>query len=592
MTKDSRKDQSSEKPKRKKLFSIRNIIVLLLVVAVAAVVGNKLGLLDRLPFIGTKTAPVAHPAAETPEGAQPAASEPEAAPSGAGSLMIADVMNRHFVAVRESDTAEHAVEMLKNRENAPQVVFVIDAQGRLVGACSPAKLLVAPQGERVGDLMEREVEAVEASAGVNTVRKTLELADGAPVPVVNKAGILIGAVSAADLGSRAMAKAGEHSGQAAGMHVSAAPVHEGKKPAAAMHAAPEDEGHAVKTAEAAPAATGGEGHAEESAAGTHATAGQQHTAAAGAHGASQAQHATPAEKMQGHQQPEGGGHGASAETAAHGTAAAGAAHAAAAAADAHGTAPASNLPRGVAFVNAMIQPLQYELEDRWWGWRPNDILDFTDNVNNFQLGVLEATRRAAVALAERISRTGTIEAFDVNVQNAMNWLMVKSDRYWLPSPEYKYKAAIEELEKYRDRLMRGEASFYTRQDNLIPLLVAFKDLLGSCEENLVKPREEDGSPVSYFKADDYFYYAQGVVSAMGSMLEAVAIDFHDTIQGRRGSEELHHAIHWYQEAMKIDPWLVLDSSYSSIFANHRANLAGPISHLRFHLGVLITTLST
>ncbi len=583
MTKDSRKDQSSQKPKRKKLFSIRNIIVLLLVVAVAAVVGNKLGLLDRLPFIGAKTAPVAHPAAETPEGGQTAASEPDAAPSGAGSLMIADVMNRHFVAVKESDTAEHAVEMLRDRENAPQAVFVIDAQGRLVGTCSPAKLLVAPQGKRVGDLMEREIEAVEASAGVSSVRKTLEIAEGVPLPVVNKAGILIGAVSAADLAGRAMAKAGEHAAQAGGMHALAAPAREGKKPAAAMHAAAEGEGHAMKTAEAAPAAAGGEGHVKESAAGTHATAGQQPTAAADAHGASRAQHAAPAEKMQGHQQPEGGGHGASAETTAHGAAAAG---------GVHGTAPASNLPRGVAFVNAMILPLQYELEDRWWGWRPNDILDFTDNVNNFQLGVLEATRRAAVALAERISRTGTIEAFDVNVQNAMNWLMVKSDRYWLPSPEYKYKAAIEELEKYRDRLMRGEASFYTRQDNLIPLLVAFKDLLGSCEENLVKSKEEDGSPVSYFKADDYFYYAQGVVSAMGTMLEAVAIDFHDTIQGRRGSEELHHAIHWYQEAMKINPWLVLDSSYSSIFANHRANLAGPISHIRFHLGVLITTLST
>ena len=44
--------------------------------------------------------------------------------------------------------------------------------------------------------------------------------------------------------------------------------------------------------------------------------------------------------------------------------------------------------------------------------------------------------------------------------------------------------------------------------------------------------------------------------------------------------------------MKIQPWLILDSSYSSIFANHRVNLAGPISHIRFHLGVLITTLST
>ncbi len=574
MTKDSHRDQSSEKPRRKKLFSIRNIIVLLLVVAVAAVVGNKLGLLDRIPFVGPKTAPEKHLAAEAPQGPVQAAPESGAGSHTAEGAMVSDVMNRHFVAVKDSDTAGHAVEILKDRQKAPQVIFVTDARGRLVGTCSTSRLLVAPQDERVGDLMESAIEAVEASAGVAVVRKALEIAQGAPLPVVNKAGILIGVVSAAELEGGTTDKTAGHVPRAGDMHATAAPDHGGKKMTGAMHGAAAGEGHAKKMAEATHPAAAGESHAKAPAEGAHAAAGQEHAPTPDAHGSSQAQRTAQAETMQGHQPAEGGGPGTAAETAA------------------HGAAPASNLPKGVAFVNAMIQPLQYELEDRWWGWRPNDILDFTDNVNNFQLGVLEATRRAAVALAERISRTGTIEAFDVNVQNAMNWLMVKSDRYWLPSPEYKYKAAIEELGKYRDRLMRGEASFYTRQDNLIPLLVAFKDLLGSCEENLVKSKEEDGSPVSYFRADDYFYYAQGVVSAMGSMLEAVAIDFHDTIQGRRGSGELHHAIHWYQEAIRIKPWLILDSSYSSIFANHRANLAGPISHMRFHLGVLITTLST
>jgi hypothetical protein len=41
-------------------------------------------------------------------------------------------------------------------------------------------------------------------------------------------------------------------------------------------------------------------------------------------------------------------------------------------------------PKGVAFVEAAIKPLNYELEERWWGWRPNDIIDLTDNVNNFR----------------------------------------------------------------------------------------------------------------------------------------------------------------------------------------------------------------
>ncbi len=249
-------------------------------------------------------------------------------------------------------------------------------------------------------------------------------------------------------------------------------------------------------------------------------------------------------------------------------------------------------PPGVTFVEATIRPLHYELYERFWGWRPNDILDFTDNINNFQLGVLEVTRRTAVVLSERISRTGTNDALDPNLENAMNWFMIKADRYWFPSAESKFKEGLKELDKYKEKLMEGKASFYTRSDNLIPLLSSFEDLLGSCDENLVKAFEEDGSPVSYFKADDYIYYARGVASTMLSILEAVNHDFISILESRHGTELLHHAIESCKRAVEIDPLLVFNSDLDGIFANHRANMAAPISHARFYLGQLIKTLST
>jgi len=246
----------------------------------------------------------------------------------------------------------------------------------------------------------------------------------------------------------------------------------------------------------------------------------------------------------------------------------------------------------MAFVDAVIKPLDDELTQRFYGWRPNDILNFTDNVNNFQLGVLEVTRRTAVILAERISRTGSTASFDRNLQNAMNWFMIKADRYWFPSAESKYKAGLKEIRTYFYRLEKGEAQFYTRTDNLIPLLMAYQDLLGSCDENLVKSHEDDGTLVSYFKSDDYFFYAQGVASAMVTMLEGIATDFHVMVNRRGGMEELHHAIESCHHAIEIDPWLILNSELSSLFANHRLNMAAPISHARFYLGVLIKALST
>lgn len=249
-------------------------------------------------------------------------------------------------------------------------------------------------------------------------------------------------------------------------------------------------------------------------------------------------------------------------------------------------------PAGVAFVEAVIQPIDYELNQRFWGWRPNDILNVTDNINQFQLGTLEVTRRSVVQLAERISRTGSTDAFNRNLENAMNWLMIKADSYWFPSPETKYKESLAELEDYKKSLMADKASFYTRADNLIPLLAAYEDLLGSCDENLVKFKEADGSTVGFFKADNYFYYAKGVANAMANILEAVNRDFSATLDSRHGTELLHHAIVSCRLAASLDPWIVTNASLDGILANHRANMAAPISHARYFIGQLIKTLST
>ena len=248
---------------------------------------------------------------------------------------------------------------------------------------------------------------------------------------------------------------------------------------------------------------------------------------------------------------------------------------------------------GVAFVTATIQPLSYELNDRFWGWRPNDILNFTDNVNNFQLGVLEVTRRTTVTLTERLSRTGSVESLNKNLERAMDWLMTKPERYWFPSPESSYADALAEITAYKNILENGGAVFYARADTLLPLLTTYENLLGSCDENLIKTKESNGEPINWSRIDDYFYYAKGVASALETILEAVMEDFQSTLETRHGVEILHHAIVSCQRATEIEPWFfVTDSDYSGVLANHRANMAAPISHARFYIGVLISVLST
>ena len=260
--------------------------------------------------------------------------------------------------------------------------------------------------------------------------------------------------------------------------------------------------------------------------------------------------------------------------------------------DTAGAAGSKPRTRGLAFVNAAVKPMEYELKERFMGWRPNDIVQPTDNINNFQLGVLEVTRRTAVMLAERLSRTGTTDIMDPNLEQAMNWFMVKADSFMFPSAEQKYQEGIDEMRAYGRKLARGEARFFTRSDNIIPLFKTYADVLGGCDENLVKSHEKDGSRVSTFAADDYFFYAKGVASTMLVILEAVAEDFHETLETRGSADTLHHAIESCHHAANLDPLIILESDLDGIFANHRANMAAHISHARFYLDVLVNALST
>jgi CBS domain-containing protein len=446
------------------------------------------------------------------------------------------IMTPDFIALDKTLTAQEAVEHLREKHHdikQPVHLFVVDEHGKLLGTLSMEQLMFAASDSPLEDFMDSDVMSVKTGLSNEKVKNLTDRHHLQTIPVVDNTNRLVGIVKADQvihLAKKETAKTAIH-----------APAH--REPAESVTHAP---------APAPKAATKKPEHAlpsphKKTAAPSHAAPTHKETAVPG--------HAAPT----------------------------------------HGLAEVAETkpkPKGVAFVEATIKPLSYELNERFWGWRVNDILDFTDNVNNFQLGVLEVTRRTAVSLTERISRTGTTAAFDRNLENAMNWFMIKSDRYWFPSPEAKYKAGLDELKKYKEKLEIGEARFHTRTDNLIPLLMSYEDLLGSCEENLVKAKEDDGSTVSFFKADDYFYYAQGIASAMGTILHAVLEDFLITVESRRGAEVLHHAIESCHHAAEIDPLLITNSSLSGILANHRANLAAPMSHARFYINVLIKTLST
>jgi hypothetical protein len=259
-------------------------------------------------------------------------------------------------------------------------------------------------------------------------------------------------------------------------------------------------------------------------------------------------------------------------------------------------APPTPKVKGITFTQALAKIIDEQVNKSLFGWRPNTIIfgkmGLTDDVNNLQLGVLEVARRTAIVLNENMTRFAVTESHNIQVNEAMNFLMVSPDKYWFPSASGKYREAIQDLETYAEDLRLGRSHFYPRVDNLIALLSNYRDILGSCYYNLVKDTEADGSPVSWFKTDDYFYFSSGVALSMAEMLEAVTEDFHDELQKKNTHKLLEDAIHALHTAANLSPWVVTNGAKDGILANHRANMSTYIGEAEHIVATLQNVLAT
>ncbi|MBC7357998.1 MAG: DUF2333 family protein [Desulfacinum sp.] len=260
----------------------------------------------------------------------------------------------------------------------------------------------------------------------------------------------------------------------------------------------------------------------------------------------------------------------------------------------HGEGEGVHLPEisptpGVTFVETMINLMEHELNGRFLGWRPNDLIlgRFTDNINNYQLGVLEAMRFTTLRLKDSLTRMGEADTYDRDLENALNLFMNKATLFWFPSAESSYSEAVEHLRKFLEKLKTGRRSFYYRVDNFMSLITSYGDLLGNVNKSLIIDRHGDGSPVSFFEVDDYFYYAKGVAHVMYEVLKVARVGFKDqlvTIDAVDIMDEILHELHRVEE---MDPWIVLDGDLDGFIANHRANINAPLSEVA-HLFAIIS----
>jgi hypothetical protein len=247
----------------------------------------------------------------------------------------------------------------------------------------------------------------------------------------------------------------------------------------------------------------------------------------------------------------------------------------------------SDIP-GVSFVETMIHLMRYELDERFLGWRPNDLIlgRFTDNVNNYQLGVLEAMRFTTLRLKDSLTRMGEADSYDKDLESALNLFMNKATLFWFPSAESSYSEAVKHLENFQTKLENGQRFFYYRVDNLLSLIRSYNDLLGNVNKTLIIGTHADGSKVSFFEVDDYFYYAKGVAHVLYEIMKVVRVGYKDQLITLDAIDIMDEILHELHRAEEMDPWIILDSDLDGFLANHRANLNAPLSEVAHLFGIL------
>jgi hypothetical protein len=235
-------------------------------------------------------------------------------------------------------------------------------------------------------------------------------------------------------------------------------------------------------------------------------------------------------------------------------------------------------------------------------WMPNDLFWptlFLDNMPNFQIGELEVVRYNIRVLRDNLSRMRTTDKLDPWAEGAFTALSNDPFKWWFPSAESKWEKAYQDLEAYYTGLKNGKSFFYPRADNLVELLNQYASLMGGVNTRLVNApqRKESVLPVMddsgkklvggelvqidipWRQIDDNFYYAQGVAYALYESFKAIRIDFYDLLK-RKNSLKLTDKIIEQLERCHFEPWIVLNGSPDSIFANHSLNVSGVFNDAR------------
>lgn len=246
------------------------------------------------------------------------------------------------------------------------------------------------------------------------------------------------------------------------------------------------------------------------------------------------------------------------------------------------------------------------LLDKPGGYTSNDVTPpgvYLDNISNWEFGALTELRDLAHSLRNDFSRSQTQSVEDKDLQVAQPSLNYNNDSWMFPSTEAEYRAGIQGLQRYLNRLADENAydgQFFTRSDNLRSYLQVVEKRLGNLAQQLAasvgqtrdnidlagdpKASQSTATPeqawvkTPWLKIDDIFFEARGYTWALLHTLQALEIDFKGVLNDKNALVSLRHIIHELENTQQI-VWspMIMNGTGFGLLANHSLVMASYIS---------------
>ncbi len=231
------------------------------------------------------------------------------------------------------------------------------------------------------------------------------------------------------------------------------------------------------------------------------------------------------------------------------------------------------------------------------GYQTNDVLPPTallDNMSSWEFGVVVELRDAVRSLRNDFSRAQTQSIEDRDLMTADSQFHFDHTRLMLPSTEEEFSKGLEALQRYLDRLQKGDAHFYNRADNLNFYLATVEKRLGSLSQRLSNSVRESylrelihdnedalvevAEPTPWTEIDNVFFEARGYVWALIHTLRGIQVDFDTVLENKNATEMLERIIEKLENTQRsIMSPVILNSSGFGMLTNHSLVMASYIS---------------